>query len=61
MQTERELLQQVRDGEARARHELYSRYAAMGMAVAMRYVADGDVARDVLRVGLGIEIASDVM
>lgn len=49
MQTERELLQQVRDGEARARHELYSRYAAMGMAVAMRYVADGDVARDVLQ------------
>ena len=49
MQTERELLQQVIDGQPRAKHELYSRYAAMSMAVAMRYVADGDVARDVLQ------------
>ena len=49
MQTEQELLQQVINGQPRAQHELYSRYAAMGMAVAMRYVVDRDVARDVLQ------------
>jgi len=49
VQTEQELLEQVKDGEPRARHELYSRYAAMSMAVAMRYVADSNVARDVLQ------------
>lgn len=49
MQTERELLMQVINGEPRAKHELYSRYAAIGMAVAMRYVADSDLARDVLQ------------
>lgn len=49
METEQQLLQQLHSGQPRAQHELYCRYAAMAMAVAMRYVADSDVARDVLQ------------
>ena len=49
METEQELLARIREGNAQARHELYCRYAPQSMAVAMRYVADGDAARDVLQ------------
>ena len=49
MDTERQLLQRIDQGDGRARHELYQRYAPTAMAVAMRYVADVDAARDVLQ------------
>lgn len=49
MDTEQQLLQRIDKGEGKAQRELYQRYAPTAMAVAMRYVADSDSARDVLQ------------
>lgn len=47
--SERRLLQRIIDGDQLAKRELYDRYSAKAMAVCMRYVADDEVARDVLQ------------
>lgn len=49
MYTEQQLTERVRQGDRGAQRELYQRYAGTAMAVAMRYVADTEAARDVLQ------------
>lgn len=49
MLSEEELLNRIRKGDGGAQRELYCRYANAAMAVAMRYVADSEAARDVLQ------------
>ena len=49
METEGQLLTRIHNGDRRAQQELYRRFAGTAMAVAMRYVADNEVARDVLQ------------
>ena len=49
MYTEQQLLERIKRGERRAQQELYQRHAGTAMAVAMRYVADSEAARDVLQ------------
>lgn len=49
MDTELRLLERINEGDRKAQRELYDRYAGTAMAVAMRYVADSDAARDVLQ------------
>ena len=49
MDTEQRLLERINDGDRKAQRELYDRFAGTAMAVAMRYVADRDAARDVLQ------------
>ena len=42
-------MEHLRQGDRKAQRELYDRYAGTAMAVAMRYVADTEAARDVLQ------------
>lgn len=49
METEGRLLARIHKGERKAQQELYHRYAGTAMAVAMRYVADREAARDILQ------------
>ena len=49
MDTEEQLLRRIRQGDRKAQKELYQRFAGTAMAVAMRYVADRETARDVLQ------------
>lgn len=49
MDTEQRLLERIHQGDRNAQRELYDRFAGTAMAVAMRYVADADAARDVLQ------------
>lgn len=49
METEHHLLERFRQGNHQAQQELYHRFAGTAMAVAMRYVADNEAARDVLQ------------
>ena len=49
METEERLLTRIHQGDRKAQQELYRRFAGTAMAVAMRYVADTEVARDVLQ------------
>lgn len=49
MYTEQQLLERIKRGERGAQQELYQHYAGTAMAVAMRYVADTEAARDVLQ------------
>jgi len=47
--TEHALLEHINRGDGKARQELYQRFAGTAMAVAMRFLADSDAARDVLQ------------
>ena len=49
--TENELSERCRQGDNVARKELYELYAGQMMAVCLRYIADRDVAQDVLHDG----------
>ena len=46
---EEQLLQAIHRGDSKAMRDLYCRLSPQAMAVAMRYVADVDAARDVLQ------------
>lgn len=48
METEKELLDNIKKGDRRALHDLYSRYVGYAMAVAARYVPSRDDANDVV-------------
>ncbi len=47
--SERTLVEAVRNGDRKAMHELYDRYAGFAMAVALRYDPDREEARDVVQ------------
>ncbi len=47
--SERTLVEAVRNGDRKAMHELYDRYAGVAMAVALRYDPDREEARDVVQ------------
>ena len=49
--SEEELSDLCRQGDNRARRELYERYSGALMAVCLRYVADRETAEDVLHDG----------
>ena len=49
LESEKELLDDIRGGDRQALHRLYDRYVGYAMAVALRYVADRDDANDVLQ------------
>ena len=49
MTSDERLLERIRRGDRTAQRELYVRFAGAAMAVAMRFVADGDAARDVVQ------------
>ena len=49
MVTEQQLIERIHKSDRKAQQELYQRYAGTAMAVAMRYLADEDSARDVLQ------------
>lgn len=49
MDTELTLSARARNGDRTAQRELYTRYSGYVMALAMRYVADRDTARDVVQ------------
>ena len=46
METEQQLLNAIRDGEREAKRRLYERFAGRTMAIALRYVANQEDARD---------------
>jgi len=49
VETEKQLLQEIADGDRRAMRRLYDRFSGYASAVCLRYVADRDAARDVLQ------------
>lgn len=49
METERQLLDNIRSGDRQAMRCLYERYAGYAMAVGLRYMPDGEEARDVVQ------------
>ena len=49
METERQLLEAIRGGERAALRRLYDRYSDYAMGVALRYIPQHEVARDVLQ------------
>ena len=49
MDSERQLLQRMQEGDSKAQRELYDRFAPLAMAQAMRYVANRETACDVLQ------------
>lgn len=49
MDTEKRLLARIHEGDRKAQQELFHRFAGTAMAVAMRYVANRENARDVLQ------------
>lgn len=51
METERELLYAIRDGEPQAMRRLYDRFSGYAMAISLRYVSERDDARDVAQDG----------
>lgn len=48
MEPEKELLNNIKEGDSTAMQELYSRYVGYAMAIALRYVPDRDDAQDVI-------------
>lgn len=48
MEPEKELLNNIKEGDSKAMQELYSCYVGYAMAVALRYVPDRDDAQDVI-------------
>ena len=49
METEQQLLNAIRGGEREAKRRLYERFAGRTMAIALRYVANQEDARDVVQ------------
>ena len=49
MKSEKELLDDIKKGDRRALHQLYSRYVGYAMAVGLRYVPDRDDLNDVIQ------------
>jgi len=49
MESEKELLENIKNGDRQALHELYSCYIGYAMAVALRYVPSRDDANDVIQ------------
>lgn len=49
MESEKELLDAVREGDRQAFHRLYDRYVGYAMAVGMRYVPNRDDVHDILQ------------
>lgn len=49
MESEKELLDDIKAGNRQAMHRLYERYVGYAMAVALRYVPERDDANDVLQ------------
>ena len=49
METEQQLLHAIRNGEREAKRRLYERFAGRTMAIALRYVANQEDARDVVQ------------
>ena len=49
METERQLLEAINNGERAALHRLYDRYSGYAMAVALRYVPQHDEVHDVMQ------------
>lgn len=49
METEQQLLNAIRNGEREAKRRLYERFAGRTMAIALRYVANQEDARDVVQ------------
>lgn len=49
MESEKELLEHIKDGDRQALHRLYDRYAGYAMAVTLRYVPERDDANDVVQ------------
>lgn len=49
METERQLLDAIRNGDRQAMRRLYDRFSGYTMAIALRYVPQRDDARDVLQ------------
>lgn len=49
MENETLLLKRIQEGNREAQHELYTRLAGQAMAVAMRFVANTEAARDILQ------------
>ena len=49
METEKQLLQAIHGGEKAALRRLYDRYSGYAMAIALRYVPERDVVRDVMQ------------
>jgi len=49
VETERELLNAIRNGERAAMRRLYDRYSGYAMAIGLRYVPEPDEVRDVLQ------------
>ena len=53
MEPEKELLNNIKEGDSTAMQQLYSRYVGYAMAVALRYVPDRDDAQDVIHDSFG--------
>lgn len=51
METEKELLQQIVDGDRNAMRRFYDRYAGYAMATSRRYIPDIDAAQDIVQDG----------
>ena len=49
METEKQLIEAIRNGERAALRRLYDRYSGYAMAIALRYVPDRDEVRDVMQ------------
>ena len=49
METERELLEAIREGDRAAMRRLYERYKGYAMAIGLRYIPNSDEMRDVLQ------------
>lgn len=49
METEKELLNRIKNGDRQALHSLYDRYKGYAMAVALRYVPERDDVNDVMQ------------
>jgi len=49
LESEKELLEHIKDGDRQALHRLYDRYAGYAMAVTLRYVPERDDANDVVQ------------
>ena len=49
METEKQLIEAIRNGERAALRRLYDRYSGYAMAIGLRYLPEGDEVRDVLQ------------
>lgn len=49
METEKQLLNEIKAGNRVAMKQLYDRYARYSMAICLRYISDGDAVNDVMQ------------